>query len=195
MEQKEILHGYLRGRRDDLVGKLDGLSEYDVRRPMTSTGTNLLGIVKHVASVQLGYCCDTFGRPHGRELPWFAPGAPPDADFWAGPDETRESVLDLHRFSAEASDAVIADLPLDAPGEVPWWPEGRRSVTLGLILVRMVDETARHAGHADVVRELVDGAIGLHAGDRMVGHRDAAGWAAHRAEVEAAAVAAGRRYP
>jgi hypothetical protein len=194
VDQKEILHAYLRNRRADLVGKLDGLSEYDVRRPMTSTATNLLGIVKHVASVQLGYFTDTFGRPTGRSLPWFAAAAAPDADFWAGPDESRESVLELHRFSAEASDAVIDQLPLDAPGEVPWWPEGERSVTLGLILVRMVDETARHAGHADVVRELVDGAIGLRAGDVMVGHRDAAGWAAHRAEVEAAATEAGRRY-
>jgi Protein of unknown function (DUF664) len=72
MDQKEILHGYLRNRRADLVGKLDGLSEYDARRPLTLSGTNVLGVIKHVASVELGYFTDTFGRPTGRELPWFA---------------------------------------------------------------------------------------------------------------------------
>ncbi|MDF2443155.1 MAG: hypothetical protein JWR01_1358, partial [Subtercola sp.] len=63
MDEKETLHGYLRIRRADLLGKLDGLSEYDARRPLTPTGTNLLGLVKHVASVQLGYFGEVFGRP------------------------------------------------------------------------------------------------------------------------------------
>lgn len=187
MDPKETLARYLRNRRTDLLSKLDGLGEYDVRRPMTATGTNLLGIVKHVASVELGYFTDTFGRPSGRDLPWFAEGAEPDADLWATPEETRESVIDLHHFSAEQTEATIAALDLDSPGVVPWWGEGRRDVTLHQILVHMCDETARHAGHADILRELIDGAVGKRPGDSMVGHRDAAGWAAHRERLDAAA--------
>jgi uncharacterized damage-inducible protein DinB len=194
VDQKEILHGYLRNRRADLVGKLDGLSEYAARRPMTLSGTNVLGVIKHVASVELGYFTDTFGRPTGREVPWFAEGAEPDLDFWAAPEETREDILELHRFSAEASDAVIEELPLDAPGAVPWWPEERRAVTLQQILVHMLVETSRHCGHVDIVRELVDGEVGQRAGDRMVDHRDLDSWAEHRARLEDAAAEAGRRY-
>lgn len=186
--QKETLAGYLRNRRGDLVAKLDGLSEYDVRRPLTATGTNLLGLVKHVASVELGYFTETFGRPPGRDLPWFAEGAEPDLDFWAAPDETREEILDLHRFAAEQAEATIEELPLDAPGDVPWWPQDRRAVTLQQILVHMCVETARHCGHADIVRELIDGGVGMRPGDPMVGHRDAKGWTVHRARLEASAL-------
>jgi uncharacterized damage-inducible protein DinB len=186
-EQKATLHDYLRRRRSDLLGKLDGLSEYDVRRPMTPTGTNLLGLVKHVASVELGYFGETFGRPPGRALPWFADGAEPDGDMWAPADESRDEVVELHHFSAAHSDATIEALPLDAPGEVPWWPAGRRSVTLQRILVHMVVETSRHAGHADILRELIDGTSGQYAGDQNVPGRPAEEWAAYRARLEEAA--------
>jgi uncharacterized damage-inducible protein DinB len=186
-EVKATLHDYLRRRRSDLLGKLDGLSEYDVRRPMTPTGTNLLGLVKHVASVELGYFGPTFGRPPGRVLPWEVDGAEPDADMWATAGESREEIVELHRFSAEHSDATIEALPLDAPGQVPWWPAERRDVTLQRILVHMVVETARHAGHADILRELIDGASGMYAGDPNVPGRSAEEWAAYRARLEEAA--------
>src|SRR3712207_9147322 len=87
MEEKSALLGYLRDRRADLLAKLDGLGEYDVRRPMTPTGTNLLGLVKHVAYVQLGYLGDVFGRPSGRGYPWDADGGVEDDDMWARADE------------------------------------------------------------------------------------------------------------
>jgi hypothetical protein len=86
MDDKAILHHYLRTRREGLLGKLDGVSEYDARRPLTPTGTNLLGLVKHVASVELGYFGEVFGRPSELELPWLADDAEPDADMWAAPD-------------------------------------------------------------------------------------------------------------
>jgi hypothetical protein len=183
-DHKETLHRYLRDERDGLLSKLDGLAEYDLRRPLTPTGTNLLGVVKHVASVGLDYFTQPFHRPRGRELPWFAEGAEPDADFYATPEETSAEIVDLYRFASAAADATIAELPLDAPGAVPWWPEERRTVTLHRIIVHMTVETARHAGHVDIVRELVDGAIGQQPGDRMVAHRDGAGWSAHRMRVE-----------
>lgn len=73
------------------VRTLDGLDEYQVRRPMTPTGTNLLGLVKHVASVQLCYFTGSFGRVPGWDQPWFADGAEPDADLWVPANESRQS--------------------------------------------------------------------------------------------------------
>src|SRR3954464_5839312 len=114
-DPKADLHRYLQIARDALLWKLDGLSDYDVRRPMTPTGTNLLGLVKHVASVELGYFGEVFGRPSDRELPWFADGAEPDADMWTTPEQTRAEIVELHHLSAAHTDATIEALPLDAP--------------------------------------------------------------------------------
>jgi uncharacterized damage-inducible protein DinB len=186
-EVKATLHDYLRRRRSDLLGKLDGLSEFDARRPMTPTGTNLLGLVKHVASVELGYFSDVFGRPSGRELPWFADDAELNADMWATAEESREEIVELHRFSAAHTDATIEALPLDAPGEVPWWPAERRQVTLQRILVHMLVETSRHAGHADILRELIDSTSGQYAGDQNIPGQTPEEWAAYRARLEEAA--------
>jgi uncharacterized damage-inducible protein DinB len=190
MDDKAILHRYLRTRRADLLAKLDGLDEHDARRPMTPTGTNLLGLVKHVASVELGYFGEVFGRPSPRDLAWDAEAAEPDADMWAGPEETREQIVELHRFSAEHGDATIEALPLDAPGEVPWWPAERRHVTLHQILVHMCVETAQHLGHADILRELIDGSAGQRPGDPNLTTRTPEEWAAHRARIDSAALAA-----
>jgi uncharacterized damage-inducible protein DinB len=189
MDEKATLHRYLRVKREDLLGKLDGLSEYDVRRPLTPTGTNLLGLVKHVASVELAYFGEVFDRPSGRHLPWYDDGALPDADMWATARETRADIIALHRFAAAHSDAAIKALPLNTPGQVSWWPEERRHVTLHQILVHMCVERAHHLGHADILRELIDGTAGQRPGDPNLSPRSPAQWAAHRAAIEAAAQA------
>jgi uncharacterized damage-inducible protein DinB len=189
-DDKETLLGYLRLRRADLLAKLDGLDEYDVRRPMTPTGTNLLGLVKHVASVQVGYLGEVFGRPSDLDLPWFADDAPPDADLWVPAEETREQIVALHHASARHSDATVEALEIDARGEVSWWPPERREVTLHQMLVHVCVETARHAGHADIIRELIDGAAGNGPADPNLTPRTAEDWAAHRARIEDAARAA-----
>src|ERR1017187_3616287 len=164
LDPKADFHRYLQDARDALLWKLDGLGEYDVRRPLVPTGTNLLGLVKHVAGIELGYFGDTFGRAHGEPLPEFDPDQPL-ADMWATADETREQIIGLYRRAWAHSDATIDALPLDAIGHVPWWPEGRRAVTLHSVLVRVTAETHRHAGHADIVRELIDGAAGMQDGN------------------------------
>lgn len=193
MDEKTTLLHYLRRQREALLGKLDGLGEYDARRPMTGSGTNVAGLVKHVASVQLDYFGEVFGRPHDRVLPWFADGAETNADMWVPADETLEQVRELHAFSAAHADATVEALPLDAPGRVPWWPDERSAVTLHRILVHVIAETARHAGHADIVRELMDGQLGNGPDDANVPFHDRDRWAAYRAQVEAGArEAAGR---
>jgi uncharacterized damage-inducible protein DinB len=190
-DPKADLQRYLQIAREALLWKLDGLSEYDVRRPLTPTGTNLLGLVKHVASVELGYFGDTFGRPSGEPLPWFAPGAEPNADMWATADESREQIAALYRRVWAHSDATIEALPLDAVGHVPWWPADRSEVTLHRILVHVIAETDRHAGHADIVRELIDGAVGLRAGNDNMAPGDQAWWAGYRDRLERVAQEAG----
>ncbi len=175
---------YLQRTREHIVSTLDGLDEYAVRRPMTPTGTNLLGLVKHLASGELGYLGDCVGRPAPVALPWMDDGSVWDgADMWAKPGESREWVIDLYRTAWAHSDASIAELGLDAPAQVPWWPAERRRTTLGHLLVRVVDETAHHAGHADIVRELLDGRGGA---DRdEMGDRDY--WQGYVAQIQAAA--------
>lgn len=184
---KAVLHNYLQYARDALLWKLDGLSEYDIRRPLVPTGTNLLGLVKHVASVEAGYLGDVFGRPSPETFPWFADDAEPNADMWATPDESREQIVDLYRRVWVHSDATVEALDLDAPGVVPWWSAERREVTLHQILIHVIAEAQRHAGHADIVRELIDGAAGLGASVSNLPEVENAWWAEHRQRLEDAA--------
>jgi hypothetical protein len=155
------LRHYLQASRDSVLSSVDGLSEYDARRPLVPSGTNLLGLVKHLIGIEFGYLGDSVGRPAPVTLPWFEDGSVWDnGDMWVKPEESREYVLDLYRASWRHSDESIAQLPLDAPASVPWWPEHRRTTTFGHLLVRVVAETAQHAGHCDIVRELIDGRSG-----------------------------------
>lgn len=186
-QAKADLHRYLRSAREALVWKLEGLSEHDARRPLTPTGTNLLGLVKHVSSVDVGYFGECFGRPFAEPLPWFDEGAEPNADFWVPADVSRAEVLGLAERAWAHSDATIEVLPLDAVGHVPWWREGNRDVTLHRLLVHMATETHRHAGHADILRETIDGAAGLSAGNENLPGVDAAWWADYRERVAQAA--------
>lgn len=183
-DPKATLIDYLQGARDAMVWKLDGLSDYDVRRPMTPTGTNLLGLVKHLASVELGYFGDTFVRPSGIELPWYADDADPNADLYVTPDQSREWVVDLYRKAWAHAAVTFEECDLDTVGQVAHW--GDRPVTLHQILVHMTAETHHHAGHADILREMVDGAAGLRAANNNLPD-DGYDWAAHVARVQASA--------
>jgi hypothetical protein len=189
---KADLQRYLQTAREVMLWKLDGLPEYDIRRPMVPTGTNLLGLVKHLASVEFGYFGEIFGRPAVEPMPWFDEGAEINADMWATPEESREEITGLYRRAWAHSDATIDALALDAAGHVPWWPEGRREVTLHEILVRVVAETNRHAGHADILRELIDGAAGYRADNDNLPPGDQAWWESYRDRLERAAHEAGQ---
>ena len=190
MDQKQIIHRYLRISRDALLAKLDGLSERDVRWPMTQTGTNLLGLVKHVASVELGYFGEVFDRPSNLPLLWLDEDAEINADMWATADESREEIVRLYQQAAAHADETIEALTLESPGLVPWWPPERHHVTLQQIMVHVSVEMARHAGHADILRELIDGAAGNNDGN--LPDQTAEQWAAYRQRLEKAAVEAER---
>jgi hypothetical protein len=184
---KEHLHEHLRWVREALVWKLDGLSEYDIRRPMTATGTNLLGLVKHSAIAEARYFGEVFGRPFPEPLPRWDDEAADEAAFWATEHETRDEIVGRYRRVWEHSDATISALAIDAPGYVPWW---REEVKLFNIMVHVLSDVTRHAGHADILREQLDGAVGLLAQSEPGHGRDGAFWAARCAQIEQAARAA-----
>jgi hypothetical protein len=185
---KAHLHQYLQMGRDALLWKLEGLGEYDVRRPLTPTGTNLLGLLKHLSYVEMGYFGPTFGRPVPEVDPWLTDDVEHNADMWATPEESREDILSLYRRAWAVTDATLGELPLDAAGSVSWWDPEKQAVTLHQILVRVIAETHRHAGHADIVRELIDGALGFAAGnDNLPEDVDDAWWQSYRDRLEAAA--------
>jgi len=178
------LHRYLQESRERLVSALDGLSEYDIRRPMTPTGTNLLGLVKHVLGIEFGYLGDCVGRPAPVAIPWYDDGSVWDgADMWATAEESREELLGLYRRAWQHSDESIEQLGLDAPATVSWWAEDKRDTTFGHLLVRTSTDTAQHAGHADIVRELLDG----RGGKDQIDLGDAEYWRRYVAGIQAAA--------
>lgn len=163
MEMKEALQHYLAGQRKVLLTKLDGLPERELRMPRTPTGTNLLGIVKHCTNVEYGYFGPTFGRALDdttglvTDEQW---DADPQADWYATPDETKDGIVDLYLRIQAFCDETIGALPVDAPGEVPWWGDDA-AVTLGQVLVHVIQDLARHAGHADILREGIDESVGF----------------------------------
>jgi hypothetical protein len=201
---KEYLHGDLRDVRETMIWKLDGLSEYDIRRPLTPTGTNLLGLIKHLTITEAWYFGEVFGRPCPEPLPWRDGDADERnddakltayfdhklqlADMWATEDEPRVEIVDRYRRVCAHSDATIATLDIDTPGHVAWWP--RPHVKLFNIMVHVLTETNRHAGHADILREQLDGAVGTASGNTGLEAQDPAFWETHRAQIERAAQAA-----
>ena len=183
---KDYLHGDLRDVRATMLWKLEGLTDYDARRPMTTTGTNLLGLIKHLTNTEARYFGDVFGRPFPERLPWWGEDDfEPFADMWATADESRAEIIDRYRRVWGHSDATIAALDIDAPGHVPWWP--RPNVKLFNVLVHVLTETNRHAGHADILREQLDGAVGTEQGTTALQQLDAAFWENQRAKIEQAA--------
>ena len=208
---KDYLHGDLRDVRATMLWKLEGLTEYDARRPLTTTGTNLLGLIKHLTNSEARYFGDVFGRPFPERLPWRADDADERADdaderaddaklaalfdhklqladMWATAAESRAEIVDRYRRVWDHSDATIAALDIDVPGHVPWWP--RPNVKLFNVLVHVLTETNRHAGHADILREQLDGAVGTEEGSTAQHGQDTTFWENHRAKIEQAAKAA-----
>ena len=192
-DPKSDLHGYC-GMPARRAREARWAHEYDVRRPLVPTGTNLLGLVKHLATVEWGHFGAAFGQPFEESLPWVDEAADPNADMWATAEESREHIVGLYRRIAAHSDIVIDSLPLDAVGQVPWWPPEYREVTLHRILVHTIAEAHRHAGHADILRELIDGSAGLNAnGDEALPTKDRGWWERRRDRLEHVAQQAGSR--
>lgn len=170
-----------------------GLAEHLQRAPMTPTGTNLLGLVKHVALVEAGYFGDCLGRPFPDAPAYFDaddPAFEPDDDLWAFAEESPEQILALAHRAAAHADAGIEATALDGVAHVPWWGPTGEDVSLAQLLVHMLSEMARHLGHADILRELVDGSAGFRTGNsNLPEHRTEQEWAARYDKLAAVAAA------
>ncbi len=153
--EKESLHIALDRHRDVVLWKVQGLDDEQLRRPMTPSGTSLLGLVKHMAAVEYSWFCETFGR-ETEALPFDDDDE--NADLRVDPDETTADILAFYGRARAAADKVIDELGVDDLGKA-WWGE---TVSMRWVLIHMLEETARHAGHMDIVRELIDGSTGDH---------------------------------
>lgn len=151
-DEKESLQVSLDRHRDAVLWKLEGLDDGQLRRPMTPSGTNLLGLVKHLASVEYGWFCTTFGRE--TEPLWFDP----EEDMVVADGESTADIVELYGRARAAADRAIAELDLDTLG-TSW---SGNTVSMRWVLIHMLEDTARHAGHMDILRELIDGASGDH---------------------------------
>ncbi|MFC6598158.1 DinB family protein [Kitasatospora paranensis] len=154
--EKDSLHAALDRHRDAVLWKLEGLDDEQLRRPITPSGTNLLGLVKHLGGAELGWFCETFGRETG-PLP-FDMAVDESSDMRVEPDESTADILAFYGRARAAADAVIGELGLDELGT----SYSGNAVSLRWVLVHMTTETARHAGHVDILRELTDGSTGDH---------------------------------
>ncbi|TDW77530.1 DinB family protein [Kribbella pratensis] len=163
MDEKAQLLKHLGEVQQSLLWKVEGLSDAELRRPMTDTGTNLIGIVKHLTGITYGYLVSAFGRER-EPLPieddeelFFG------LDLWARPDESTEEIVAVYRRACAAAARTIEELDLDTSGT----HHSGSSVTLREMVLTVLLDTTRHAGHADVVRELIDGRVGSRPGDPM----------------------------
>ena len=187
MDAKATAWRYLQTQRETVLWKVEGLGERDQRMPLTPTGTNLLGLVKHLAGCEAEYFGVCLGRPWPEPMAFWADDAEPNADMWATEEESPAEVIDLYRRVTAFADETIEPLALDAPASVPWW--GTPETDLHALLVHMAVETARHAGHLDILREQLDGARGLRDGLSNLPDVDAAWWDAYVARLRGIAQA------
>jgi uncharacterized damage-inducible protein DinB len=145
--EKDTLVAFLRYLRTAVDRKLDGLSEEEARRRLVLSRTTLLGIVKHLACVEVYW---SQRRLANADIDMQGDGFDLDAG------DTVESVRQRYAEAAQRTDGLVARCAdLDQP-----LARGRRGLTVRWMLTHLVEETARHAGHADILRELVDGARG-----------------------------------
>jgi uncharacterized damage-inducible protein DinB len=178
VDAKATAWNYLRAQREAVLWKVEGVPERDLRMPLTTSGTNLLGVVKHLAGVEAEYFGVCIGDPWPEPMAFWAEDAEPNDDMWATEDESPDEVLDLYRRVTAWADEQIERRPADAPATVPWWTNPETD--LHHLLVHMAVETARHAGHLDILREQLDGRLGLLPARPNLPHTaDEAWWAAY----------------
>lgn len=184
VQARTELKRYLSEGREALVWKLEGLSEYDRRRPLVPTATNLLGLVKHLIGVETGYLGLSFSRPFSGWLPRLSTPEDPNGDMFATADETSDEIVACYRAVWAHSDETIDQLPLDTVVEVPWWPPERHQATLHHLVVRVIADTHAHAGHADILREMIDGSVGWRRDQDNLPSTEPNWWVEYRRRVE-----------
>ena len=151
---KDTLLALLDNNRAVVLWKLDGLSLEEASRPVVGSGTSLLGLVKHLAYVERWWF-GVFFAGTSVDDPWSAED--PDADFRIEDDETVHSVISLYTEAVARSNELVAEAQMD---DISVGSRDGERYALRWIVAHMIEETARHAGHADIIRELIDGTTG-----------------------------------
>jgi uncharacterized damage-inducible protein DinB len=152
--EREVLETFVDSYRAVLVRKLAGLSEEDARRTLVPSATTLLGLLKHCAVVERVWFQHRVAGVPRDQIDGHANGD--DSSFVIGPQETIATVVAEYERACAASREIAAGVPLDHT--VPHQRMGQ--VSLRWIYVHMIEELARHAGHADILREQIDGSTG-----------------------------------
>lgn len=159
-DEKTTLLSMLDMQRATVLWKLDGLSLADATRAVVDSGTSLLGSIKHLAYVEKWWFEEFMAGgspdyPHSEQ--------DPDADWRIEEGETIDSISQLYVDAVAASNEIVNNAAnLDMLGAMELGPEHRRERSLRWVLIHMVEETARHAGQMDIMRELIDGATGYY---------------------------------
>lgn len=153
--EKETLMGFLNLNRAVMVWKLEGVSDEDARRPMVDSGTHLIGLIKHLAWVERWWFEDVFAGLPSPSYPWS--DEDPDADFRAEPEDTVAGVIAMYEEHVAIVNDIIDESDLD---QLAVRDRNGLHYSLRWIVGHMIEETARHAGHADIIRELIDGRTG-----------------------------------
>ena len=164
--------------RPIMVWNLAGLTLDQAIRPVVASGTSLLGMIKHLAYVERWWFDDFFAG-NDVEYPWCE--GDPDADFRIEDDETIESVVGLYEEAVARSNAISAKAQMD---DLSVRDRNGEHRAMRWIVAHMIEETARHAGHADIVRELTDGAVGLRVENTNMPSTDPAWWDEYRAHLQ-----------
>ena len=162
-DEKALLKKHLHDVQQSLLWKVEGLTDEELRRPMTRSQTNLIGIVKHLAGLTNAYLCSSFGLPR-EPLPWEDDEELwHGLDMWATPEESCEEIIGMYRRACEAGIRAIEEVDLDAVGT----HHSGVQVSFRWMVLVVLKDTIRHTGHADVVREMIDGRVGARPGDGM----------------------------
>jgi uncharacterized damage-inducible protein DinB len=159
-DERELLVGYIRQQRDGLRFAAYGLTDEQARMAPTAGTLSIGGLIKHVGFTEQGWIDRVLQRERGGSFE--DQQAAYEDNFAMGPDETLADVLARYDEIAKETDAAIANVDLDhavpVPKGVPWFPDDVETWSVRWVLLHIIEETARHAGHADIVRESIDGA-------------------------------------
>ena len=151
---RDTLLTLLDNNRAVVLWKAEGLSLEEASRPVVASGTSLLGLVKHLAYVERWWFDDFFAG-NTVDYPWS--GEDPDADFRIEDGETIDDIVSLYTAAVARSNELVTDAQMD---DLSVGSRGGERFALRWIVAHMIEETARHPGHADIIRELIDGTTG-----------------------------------
>ena len=148
-DEKTTLLAFLDYLRDSVLRKAEGLDDEQARRPGVPSGTSLLWLVKHLTLVEWGWFQNDFA---GRALEW-------PSSWYVEPEDTLAQWVQAYRDAIAESNGIVAACE-DLEQRAVQAGTGPERMSLRWILVHMIEETGRHAGHADILREQLDGAVG-----------------------------------